>query len=41
MNTLNIEYKRDLSLMVKRMTLNHHHGGSTPLDLIKMYTAIG
>ena len=25
---------RDLSLMVKRMTFNHSHKGSSPLDLI-------
>jgi hypothetical protein len=33
---------RDLSLMVKRMTFNHSHKGSSPLDLKKKtYTAIG
>ena len=26
---------RDLSLMVKRMTFNHSHKGSSPLDLTK------
>ena len=26
---------RDLSLMVKRMTFNHYHKGSSPLDLKK------
>ncbi len=28
---------RDLSLMVKRMTFNHTHKGSSPLDLKKIY----
>jgi hypothetical protein len=27
--------------MVKRMTFNHYHKGSSPLDLNKIYTAIG